>query len=51
MQNLCVFATLCYQKPEIIEFEFPQRQYAEEGDADVAVYVLTQDGLPPLSSD
>ena len=51
MQSLRVCVTLCYQHPEMIEMELPQRRDAEEGGADGAVPALKQAGLPPLPSD
>ena len=51
MQILCVCVTLCYQHPENIEMELPQRQYSKEGGADGAFSMLTWDGLPSLPSD
>ena len=51
MQSLRVCVTLCYQHPEMIEMELPQRRYAEEGGADGAVSELTRAGLPSLPSD
>ena len=51
MKSLRVCVTLCYQHPDMIEMELPQRRDAEEGGADGAVSALTQDVVPSLPYD